>query len=172
MLTSLINSGTLFGFPPLLLEEANRWCPRQPAWKHCSAAPLKSENLKLPDYHTWKNPTVVNLRLWIARRTAEPGIKRGNGALSRSIHPSPGSYSDRGQLPDRGLSGVGLRWKSGRVPAPPPPPHPSPPVRGMNAVKEGLSWFGSVKVLKEQAIAESGQLAGSNIQMENWAGSA
>lgn len=38
-----------------------------------------------------------------------PGITQGNGGLSRSIHPSRCSYSDRGQLPDRGLSGLGLR---------------------------------------------------------------
>lgn len=52
-------------------------------------------------------------------------INLGNGGLSRSIHPSPCSYSDGGQLPDRGLSGLGLRWKSGRVIAPDPPSPPS-----------------------------------------------
>lgn len=69
-----------------------------------------------------ENKTACNLRLWSARRTARTKIKQGNGALSRSIHPSPCSYSDGGQLPDRGLSGLGLRWKSGRVMPPPPPP--------------------------------------------------
>lgn len=39
-------------------------------------------------------------------------------SLSRSIHPSQRSYSDRGQPGDSGLSGLGLRWRSGRVIAP------------------------------------------------------
>lgn len=41
-------------------------------------------------------------------------------SLSRSIHPSRRSYSDGGQPGDSGLSGLGLRWRSGRVIAPQP----------------------------------------------------
>lgn len=70
-------------------------------------------------------PADLDLQYGTHRGRGGPEINRGDGSLSRSIHPSPRSYSDGGQLTDRGLSGLGLRWKSGRVMAPEPSPFAS-----------------------------------------------
>lgn len=89
----------------------------------------------------------TDLDLQNAQRTRGPEINRGNGGLSRSIHPSLCSYSDGGQLPDRGLSGLGLRWRSGRVIAPEPLP---PFLLERNLDKEDPSWFRLREIFRQK----------------------